>query len=445
MNPVLKFISYFPTFGIGTTYPSYTPLTLSGVALTGLNFEFNPGWFYMAFGGFKNQKPIDNVSYKRFMYSGRIGYGQKEKSHVYLTGVYANDDANSIKVDTSNQLLTPNSNYVFGIEGKLNLLKDKLTIEAEAVGSMLTRDNRDADLENNSIPSFVKNLFHPKISSQIDYSYTVKTTFNNEKSNTKLSANLKMIGPGFITLGNPTLKGDKLQVEGKIDQKFLNRQVSVNASMKWQRDNLIKSRSATTSIFIPSLTVNLNFKKYPYLMLAYMPNFMSNDASDPTLKVDYKNHLFMMNSGYYQPIGNMFLNSSVSYMFNTASSLDTASGYTSHSLTLTEMFSFNFPLTLSASISAQYFDYVNDYSRILSFDGSISYTFEDVWTNTFGTASSVDKDKSKKIYIYFGSSFNFINNITLDLRAEKNLYKEWHMSPNDYDEFMLKGTITTSF
>ncbi len=445
LSPIAKFISDFRSFGVGTTYPSYSPLTIQGIPLTGLNFEYNPGGFYIALAGAKNLKAIENTSFTRQLYSGRIGYGQKDKSHFYFTGMYANDNAGSITVDSSNQLLKPNSNYLFGIEGRLNLLNEKLTIEAEAVGSMLTRDNRDPDLENKSIPGFVKNIFHPKISSQVDYSYIVKTVFNNEKSKTKLSAQVKMIGPGFVTLGNPSLRGDKLEVETRLEQKLVNNQVTVRGSLKWLRDNLIKSRSATTTNIIPSLMVNLNFKKILYVMLSYMPVFMKNDAQSSELKFDYKSHLFMLSSGHNVTIGKSFLNSSLSYTYNTASSLDSASGYTSHGLTLNETFSFEFPLSLSAGFSAQFFDYVNDYSRVLSFDGNINYTFEEIITNTLGIGKSVDKDKNGKLYLYLGTVLNIIKGVTLDIRAEKNLYNDWLKNVNNYDEFILKGTLTTNF
>ncbi|NOS85372.1 MAG: hypothetical protein HOP31_09550 [Ignavibacteria bacterium] len=445
MNPVLKLISSFKTLGIGTTYPSYTPFTMQGVPVSGINVEFNPGWFYIAATAQKNQKPIDNVSYRRDLYSGRIGYGQSDKSHIYLTGLYANDKAGSIIVDSTNQLLTPNSNYLFGIQGKLNFLKDKLSFEAEAVGSMLTRDNRDADLENRSIPSFIKNMFHPKISSQIDYSYSIRSIFDNQKTNTKVTASLRMVGPGFVTLGNPTLRGDKLEIETKISQKFINKQVSVTASFKWFRDNLINSKSYTTNTTIPNLTVNLNFKGYPYVMLAYMPNFMTNNASDPIYKFDYKNHLVLVNTGHNLRFGKMNLSSNLSYMFNQATSLDTASGYTSNSLTLSEGLSFNIPLSLSASVNLIHSDYVNDYSRILSFDAFASYTLEEVWTNMIGFSTGVEKDKNRKRMFYLTTSFNIIKNVTFEIRTEKNLYTDWAASSNNFDEFLIRGTVTTNW
>jgi len=445
MNPMLKFISSFKTLGIGTTYPSYTPFTMQGVPISGINVEFNPGWFYVAATAQKNQKPINNSSFRRDLYSGRIGYGQTDKSHIYLTGLYANDKAGSILVDSSNQLLTPNSNYLFGIQGKLNLFRDKLSFEAEAVGSMLTRDNRDADLENKSIPSFVKNMFHPKISSQVDYSYSIKSIFDNQKSNTRVTASLKMVGPGFVTLGNPTLRGDKMEIETRLSQKFVNKQVSVTASFKWFTDNLINSKRYTTNTTIPNLTVNLNFKGYPYVMLAYMPNFMTNDATDPVYKFDYKNHLVLVNTGHNLRLGTMNLSSNLSYMYNQATSLDTSSGYTSNSLTLSEGLSFEIPLTLSFSFNAVHSDYVNDYSRLLSFDAFASYTLEDVWTNMIGFSTGVEKDKNRKRVFYLATSINIIKNVTFEIRTEKNLYTDWLASSNNFDEFLLRGTVTTNW
>lgn len=108
------------------------------------------------------------------------------------------------------------------------------------------------------------------------------------------------------------------------------------------------------------------------------------------------------------------------------------------------MYFFDFPLTLSASFGAQFFDYINDYSRILSFDGNIGYVLEEIVTNTLGLSTSVERDKNKKINFYFGTVFNVVKGISLELRAEKNLYHDWHIASNNYDEFMIKGTLTTN-
>ncbi len=438
---MMKFFSNFNSLGIGTNYPNYTPLTMQGVPVSGLSFEFNPGLFYIATAFQKNQRPVDNLYYKRDMYAGRIGVGKKEESHWFFTGLYANDNSSSIVVDSLNQTLTPKSNYVFGIDAKLNLFENKFTIDGEVAGSMLTRNNQDPDLINEDIPKFVEDIFHPKISSQVDFAYSVKTTYNNSESNTKVTAGIKMVGPGYSTLGNPTLRNDKLELEGKIDQKFMERQISLSTFIKYYKDNLINSKLVTTSTIIPGVNLGLRFKKAPYLNLSYVPNFMSNDATDPIKKIDFKNHLFTAGTGYNFNLGEMSLGSNLFYMFNKASSLDTASGYKSNNFTLSENLSFRFPLVISASFGMSFLDYFLDYSKITSVDGNVSYTFFDSWTNTIGAAYSAEQNKTSKVYLYLSSTYNYTENVSIDLRVEKNNYKDELININDYDEFLVRSTI----
>lgn len=442
---LMNFFTLFNSLGIGTNYPSYTPLTLQGVPVSGLSFEFNPGWFYIASAFQKNQRPIDNLYYKRDMYAGRIGIGQKDDSHWFFTGIYANDNSNSIVVDSTNQTLTPKSNYVFGVEAKLYLFENRFSIDGEIAASMLTRDNRDADLVNKDIPRIVSNLFHPKISSQIDYAYSVKTMYDNAESDTKLSAGIKMVGPGYNTLGNPTLGNDKLEIEGKIEQKFVERQVSVSTFVKYYRDNLINSKLHTTTNVVPGFSLGLRFRKAPYLNLSYVPSFMSNNSVDPLRKIDFKNHFFTAATGFNFNLGELVLGSNLFYLFNKAISLDTASGYTSNNFTLSENISFRFPLVLSASFGMSFLDYFHDYSKITSIDGNVSYTFFGSWTNTVGASYSGEKNKNNKVYLYFGSTYDYTENVSIDFRIEKNSYADELVDINDYDEFIVRSTVRLKF
>jgi hypothetical protein len=348
-------------------------------------------------------------------------------------------------VDSANQTLTPKSNYVFGIDTRLSLFENKFTIDGEVAGSMLTRDNRDPDLINEDIPNFVQDVLHPKISSQVDFAYSIKTTYDNIESNTKVTAGIKMVGPGYATLGNPTLRNDKMEVEGKIDQKFLERQIIVSTFIKFYKDNLINSKIITTSTIVPGINLGLRFKKVPYLNLSYVPNFMSNDAVDPLKKIDFKNHLFTAGTGYNFNIGEIVLGSNLFYMFNKATSLDTASGYKSDNFTLSENLSFKFPLVISASFGMNFLDYFLDYSKITTLDGNIGYTFFESWTNTFGAAYSSEKNRNSKIYFYISSIYDYTENVSIDVRIEKNKYSDQIVNLNDYDEFLIRSTIRIRF
>ncbi|MCL6494696.1 MAG: hypothetical protein K6T54_07965 [Ignavibacterium sp.] len=443
---LMKFFSYFNSFGIGTNYPSYTPFTMQGAPVSGLSFEFNPGWFYLATALQQNQKPINNVAFRRDLYAGRIGVGKKDDSHLFFTGIYSKDKSNSIVVDSINRILTPNTNYVFGIDSRLNLFEDKLSFEGEISGAMLTRDNRDPDLVNEDIPQFVRNIFQPKVSSQVDYAYSIKSSFNNIESNTKVTAGVRMIGPGYKTHGNPTLRNDRFEVEGKVDQRFLQRQISVTASMKYYRDNLINSKLFTTTTLAPGIQLGFRFKNYPYLTLGYNPNFLSNDSNDPSKKIDFKNYLFTANTGYNFKINSdMNLNSNLFYMFNKSKSLDSSSGYTLNSFSLSENLSFRSPLVIGAGFGMNFMDYVGMSSTITNLDGNVGYTFFEKWNNILGVSYSVEKDKSNRVGFYLNSTYDFSENISADLRIEKNNYSDKLFSTNDYDEILARTTIRLKF
>lgn len=442
---LMKFFSYFNLFGIGTNYPTYSEYTLNGVPVSGLSFEFNPGWFYIATAFQKNQKPIENSAFRRDLYSGRIGVGQKDDSHLFFTGTYANDDATSIRIDSLNRTLTPNSNYVFGIEGKINFSDGRLSFDGEIAGAMLTRDNRDPDLINNDIPQFVTDIFHPKISSQVDYAYTLNSNFNNPESNTRVTATVKMIGPGYKSLGNPTLRNDKFEVSGRIDQKFAKRQVSVSLSMKFYRDNLINSKLFTTKTYAPGIKLGLKFKGYPFLNLSYNPSFLMNDATDPLKKVDFQNHLFTASTGYNNKIADMTLSSNLFYMFNKSKSLDSLSGYTSNNFTITENLSFKSPLVLSVGFGMNFMDIADFSTQILNIDGSVGYTFFEQWNNSIGVNYSVEKDKNNRIGFYLNSSYILSELVSIDLRIEKNNYTDLILNTNDYDEIIARSTLKIQF
>jgi hypothetical protein len=447
INPLLKIISSFRTLGFGTTYPDYTPLTVRGVPLTGVNVELNPGWLYLAFGGFKNQKPIDNEAYRRNIYTGRLGVGQKDETHLYFTGMFVKDDENSILVDSSNQILTPKANYLFGIEGKLELFRKKLSLEGEISGAMLTRDTRDADLESDAIPQFVKNLIHPKISSSVDYSYTFKGIFNNEKSNTKITTGLRMLGPGYTSLGVPNLSTDKFEIKSKVEQKLSDKQIGLTGEFMWFRDNLIDWKRYTTSVTRFSIGANIRFKGMPYVNVMFAPAFMSNNASSVKDKLDNKFYIASIFTGHSYRKWDINFNSSVSYFMNSSSNLDSiiTENVSVHNLVFSQFLSFKFPLTLSGSFGMSFARYPGDYSRILSTDLNADYTLFDVMNSFIGFGTAYEKDKNKKNMFYIGTRIGYEQYINFEVRAEKNLYQDWIDSSNNYDEFMLKGILSTRF
>ena len=165
------FFSSFNTFGIGVNYPKYTNYTIDGAKVTGLDFEYNPGWFYLAFTGWKNLDAIPSSSFSRNLFAGRIGGGAKNDTHLYLTMMKAWDDPNSLSANNIPATLTPKENIIIGTDALLNLFDNLFVLGGEVAASMLTRDVNSPELVSDDIPEFLKKLANPRMSSQADYSY----------------------------------------------------------------------------------------------------------------------------------------------------------------------------------------------------------------------------------------------------------------------------------
>ncbi|MBU2445640.1 MAG: hypothetical protein KJ666_08720 [Bacteroidetes bacterium] len=437
-----KFFMSIRSFGIGTNYPSYSEYTLSGVPVTGVNIEINPGIFYAAFTASANQRGIDNSSYSRSLYAGRIGLGKKEGTHLYFTGLYAKDDEGSIRLDSANNTLTPKANYVFGTEAKLNLFGDILSLQGEGALAVLTRDTRDPELEHKSIPGWVKNLVDPRISTSFDYSYSGKLAFNNDASATMVSLGIKMVGPGYTSLGVPNLRTDQFGYEAKFDQRFFERRVSVGTFFKRYNDNLIKWKRSTTTTTAYGVNLGFTFPRIPFLRLSYSPYSQKNDDLNPLRKVDNTTSVYSVMTGYSYRLGN--LNSSTSFTFSgqEAKTVGGIGDYRTNSFMVTEAISLNIPLSFTASWGLIQTTSALGDSRINNIDLGANAQVTDGLSIMGGVNLASEKDRNRRTGFYVSSNISPFQGIGIDIRADRNVYTEEQVALGDYREFIFSATLT---
>ncbi|MFA4923209.1 MAG: hypothetical protein WC557_03345, partial [Ignavibacteriaceae bacterium] len=440
-----KFFMSILSFGVGTNYPTYSEYTLSGVPVTGVNIELNPGIFYAAFTGSENQRGIDNWSYNRSLYAGRIGLGKKEGTHLYFTGLYAKDDVNSIVLDSANNTLTPKANYVFGTEVKLNLFSDKLTLEGEGALAVLTRDTRDPELEHKSIPNWVKKIVDPRISTSFDYSYSGKLAFNNDASATRLSLGIKMVGPGYTSLGVPNLRTDQFGYEAKLDQRFFERRVSIGSFFKRNNDNLIKWKRSTSTTTAYGINLGINFPRIPFLRISYSPYSQKNDDVNPLRKIDNTTSVYSLMTGYSYLLGN--LNSSTSFTFSgqQTKTVSGISDYRNNSFMATEVISLNIPLSFTASWGLIQSAYGLGESKINNIDLGANAQVTDSWSIVAGMNFASEVNLNRKTGFYLNSNVSPFQGIGIDLRAERNVYTEQQVAFGDYREFIFSVILTAQW
>jgi hypothetical protein len=442
--------------GIGTNYPSYSEYTLNGVPVTGINVEVNPGIFYAAFTASKNQSSVENSAYQRNLYAGRLGIGKKDGTHLFFTGVYVRDDENSITVSSNNSALgpsvpsnnltlTPKANYVSGAETNLALFDEHILIEGEGNVSVLTRDTRDANLESDAIPNFIKRMVTPKISTSFDYSYAGKISFNNSKSATRISFGIKMIGPGYTSLGVPSLRNDQLAYDAKVEQKFFERHLSLGAFFKNSHDNLIEWKSSTTTTTAFGINLGLNFPKLPFLQVSYSPYLQKNDDTVLVQKVENKTTMFSAVTGYNLLIEEFNLSTTVAFISNEAKSLNGLSNYRTNSISITEAVSFNKPVSFAGTwgLIKTASPLLN--SDINNIDFSVNVILSEYLSSTLGLNYTAERAINKKTGFYLDTAISPWNNITLNARLEESTYKDLVDNSFNYNELLLKVVLNVSW
>ena len=264
----LGFLKHFRTFEIGTFRPRYSKFTLQGIAVNGVNVEFQPGNFYMAFANGTSKRAVtnknypDDESFDRKILFGKIGYGKPDKSHFYLTLMHAEDETGSLNPSpdpwqyhgdtlihesdtfyhppqTYNRFLKPRENLLAGSELSLKFFQQKLELRGEVAASLITRDKESPDLlaDENEFEGFITDIYMPNTSSSIDYAYDIGASF--KEGNTSMEAGMKKIGPGYESLGIAYLRKDKLEYNARLSQRLFRRKLSVRAFYKLYHNNLL--------------------------------------------------------------------------------------------------------------------------------------------------------------------------------------------------------------
>ncbi len=444
----LSFLSFIKGLELGTCHPSYTPYTVSGTTVSGAALEINPWYVYLAGAAGKSQRRVlgsetTDPAYARDFYSGRFGFGKKERTHFFLTGMYVTDDTTPLPHNRranplgapgdSYEVVQPRENYVLGAEFNLDLYNGGLTLQSEITGSELTRDNRlpvtnvDSLLgwDEGTVPSWAESTLHPRVSSGFDYAWKVRPAA--KLLDTRVYAKLEFVGPGYQSLGAPGLRNDNMVVGGGIERSLFSNAVSLSFAYTSEHDNLLRQRvewfdttgglngetllirrdgvltlkSQTTRFTNWEASLGLTFPNLPYLQVGYYPYTQASDSLDAMANVastkTTTGNVVSVSAGHSFQTGKLSHSPAVSFSYNDLRGDDPAGDNTSWDAGLNYGLGFEFPLSLSASCGLSRSVAVGtDPDQRVYFDVTPSYTLFEKWTNslslggTFGSGTRID-------------------------------------------------------
>lgn len=450
-----KYLFSLHDLTLGTFNPYYSDLTLSGMPVKGFNICVEPGKFNVCFtkGILTDALITDSdlsFSYRRNLTSASFGYGYKNNSYIRIHILSFEDKAESVPDSLfMKKKNLPLSNKVMSLQYKLQLYKNRISIEGELAGSQTT-DNNILKGENeifvDSLPYthsgesshwFTNILLQKKVNmgTSIDYALKVGITACIFRNKTIISFTSGRVGPQYFSAGIPFLRNDRLSFEAKINQHLFNNNVSFSLFGRYDHDNLNHFKTYTTTNLNTGGDINIRYKKLPSLNLSGMYILFKNNMVNNTIIII---NLLLVH-GY--KTGKLMNNTNLSAMlqYNSSSFLNNViigNMMLNHSTFLTK------DIALRAGFSCNLIHASDSIISLYTVNASVSVCLLKVVHNTLGVKVMKTGDEFK-----YGLTYEMLailnKYISLRLDAGSSLLENYLYNDvlQNMQEYMVKASL----
>jgi|GEM_PF-2450585 len=434
------------SFGVGTSYPTYSQYTLRGLPISGFHAELQPGIFYLAYAASKNLSTVPQQrTYARNLQAGRFGVGKPEGNHLFATFLYGRDNKSAFRGDTlmagvmdTSFYDKPRQNAVLAAQLGFKL-KSYLALEGELARSLTAMNTYATDFSSVPVPALLLRGAADSSLFRSGRAASLKLKGKLGKS-TALTLKAEQIGAGFYSLGAPYLRNDIRGYELKVDHTLFKRQVTLSPYYGEWHDNLSGGRRATTRMDAYGATVKVTPRKMPYLVVHYVRNDMKSNLETNGMRG------LNLTAGYGYKLGQMQaqINLSLARQGNRSSNPESALNTSVRNLTYTQLLTFSFPVTLSGTLSLLDATGIPQSGKWVTYGGTAGYTFRSTWQTSLGFMQGQNGGQGRRQAHYAESRLNIGRYGAVALRVEKNRFRVGD-SGRDYNELLGSLTLTGRF
>lgn len=302
-NKIYRFFKDIKKLDVGLCYPNHSTFLVNGIALKGVNFEWQNSHYYFAF---THGKTINNIYYSnnviqnnlnavRNLYNffdfnnveaGRritavkFGIGQKDNSHLFAGVLYGLGYDSYYKESSFNYSPSIQKNYVFELDGKLVInTNNSLDI---VYGKSLLRNNDENIGNENGFNA----LFN---STNRTHAALARYTTNISKTGTRLTFTTRYIDPYFKSFGIGFIRPNNFRYEIKADQR-ITKNVKISTFYRYEEDNLLSLLTNTTSLKSAGANITWRVSKRLTLRGGYTPVFLRVKSGDAIVQKN-DNHI----------------------------------------------------------------------------------------------------------------------------------------------------------
>ncbi len=458
INPTWRWI----TFHVWDFNGRLSDFTVSGISIRGGGVEITPDWFRFSFLYGQTQRAVDDPRaqtyfYRRMLMGGKIGFGRKNSTFFNINVIKAVDDENSIDVSSDSIGVSPQENLVLDAEGGLVLFKRKFKISGEGAASIHTLNTLADKIDDVDIPSFVTNIFTPRVSSRIDYAYQGTASVNTRPLNLRLG--YKRVGPGFVSLGLPYSMNDKVKYNAFANVNIIPSKLSVKGSYNYSHDNLENQKTKTMKHTAISAGVTLRPVPVIGLNLMYNKNTLKNETNLDSLlywqeNEQKKRQLFntyndryTLSSNYRFNLGKMNNTITVAYSLQKSekeSEEENVPGFDVQTFNINNSLNIMKGLMMGLSFSTSSNEVVDNTVTNQVYGFTLGYAPMRNWRNNF--AVSMQKSGEQKAVNYnLGIRVNISRKNTFNLNLTKLDFFDPVNPDREYKEHRAVLTFNRSF
>ncbi len=444
---------------LGTQVPQYSELSVGDLPQFGAGIDLTPGKFrFSCFAG-TTQLAIEEDSarnipgiYARKMYSGKIGFGKEEATHLYFVTALMKDDTSSLR--RKPEIALPQNGVVSSLDYRIMMGK-KFYIKGEVAASAFTRDNRTALMVSDTpLDKILSSIFTLQESSRFDYASALTLAKEGKIFGIKLTG--KYIGDGFVPLGYPFMQTDRIDITINPRFNLFKSKVQLSGLVGKRINNLSGARAATTTQTLANADLNAQLTERLSFSGSFSNFDFRNSILEDTLHVQMVTLSWSLSPTYtYMGSKNMHV-VTILYAQNTFTDFNTITGALNGNNSQNTMASYiltNLKNPFDVSLVGSYFNN-QMFLGILttsSVNISLGYKFlEKKLGTTFGltyTDNQLDSNPAgTQVVLDLGLKYNATKKLALSVNGSLNLFQYGTDRPGIYyRENLLRTSILYKF
>ncbi|KYP14055.1 hypothetical protein [Flavihumibacter sp. CACIAM 22H1] len=298
MSKRVKMLAALRNLSLGRSLADYSELTVKNISITGLQIEYNPGYYYAIAAGkvdyrFRDYLVPNRLRSTQYLGLVRFGKGTRTGNHIFLSYYTGRRQLFNSMVSVGQDSAVPSYMLAgLSLEGLWRINKNMALIGevAKSTVPFYGRDSMAKSSWMNTLTDF---------STRQNEAYSLRLNGFIPATQTKLMGSVRYFGSHFQSFSSFTTGSSQLRWMVKLDQPFFKRKLIIHSSIQQNEfNNPFVAANYKSSAVIGSIQANLRVKKWPFISVGYYPSYQLVKTDDDKF-AESRYHTLSGSVGYH--------------------------------------------------------------------------------------------------------------------------------------------------